>query len=179
MTSFIRYFTGALFCCAQLIVSYPIGCVPALEYSFAPRLEVGDEILSSLEAGHRSEIHYEARVYRQSSGLGRLFGDRLIAEASVLYEARWDELNGLYVVVIDRLRERVFDDPLELLSFLLTLSEQRIELPDDSLQAVYLLCRAQIEPIRLVAPLTLLTFLMPRFRSTTSWTRTPFTRIEM
>ena len=149
-----------------------------LEFSFFTDVDIADEILASLREGHRSEIHYEARIYKRTAGISQLMGDRLIAESSVLYEARWDELNERYIVLIDEEHEIGFEDPNRLTSFLLSLNKHRITLQDDPEGEIYLLCRAQIEPIRLVPPLTLMTFLLPKFRTTTPWGETEFTRID-
>ena len=151
---------------------------PYLKFTFAPQLDPKEAIVESLEAGHRAEVHYEARIYRRTTGLNRLFGDRLVAEEKVVYEARWDEFNSRYVVVVDEEFERSFTDADDLISFLLILDSHIISLPKESSDAIYLMCRAQIEPIRLVPPLTLLAVVVPKFRMSTPWRRTEFVRFE-
>lgn len=152
----------------------PIWSDAILEFSFSPGLDTADSILQSLAEGHRSDVHYEARVYRRITGVSRIFGDRLIAETTVEYQARWDELNKRYVVLIDSERERSFDSSDALLEFLLALNNHHIHVPEEDGEDLYLVCRAQIEPIHLVPPLTLMTFLMPRFRTTTPWVETGY-----
>lgn len=153
--------------------------VPLLEFTFDPELEQGNEIVESLGEGHTAEVRFQIRVYRRSSGLSRLFGDRLIAEQSVLYQARRDRLNDRYVVVVDGELERSFANNDELIDFLVVLKDHQISLPAASAGDIYLLCRVQVEPIRLVPPLTLLTFVVPGFRTTTPWLRTDYRRLEL
>ena len=151
---------------------------PYLKFTFSPLLDPKEAIIESLDDGHRAEIRYEARIYRRTTGVNRLFGDRLIAEEMVTYEARWDELNSRYIVVVDEEFERSFFDADDLLAFLLILDNHIIRLPNDSSDAIYLMCRAQVEPILLVPPLTLLAVVIPKFRMTTPWMRTEFERFE-
>jgi len=152
--------------------------VPLLEFTFDPELKQRDKIVESLGEGHSAEVQFQIRVYRRSTGLSRLFGDRLIAEQSVLYQARRDRLNDRYVVVVDGEVERSFGDSDELIDFLVVLNDHHISLPAAVDGEIYLLCRVQVEPIRLVPPLTLLTFVIPGFRITTPWLRTDYRRLQ-
>ena len=154
------------------------GHVAQIEFSWFTGVEIADEILASLEAGHRAEIHYEIRLYSKNVGIARLFGDRLVKETSLIYDARWDELNERYVVLIDDEHEVAFESPALCTEFLLSLRGYRIEIPEQYEKEMYLMCRAQIEPIRLVPPLTLMTFLVPKFRTRTPWTHVEYTRID-
>ncbi len=149
-----------------------------ISFTFSPGFQTSASIIESLANGHRAEIRYEARVYRRTAGISRIFGDELVAEQSVTYDARWDELNRRYVVVIYSGRERSFEDSESLLRFLLVLEEYRMMVPKYGNGEIYLMCRAQIEPVRLVPPLTLMNFLVPRFRTKTPWRRTDFRRHE-
>ena len=160
------------------VIAGDVGAAPFLKFTFAPQMDPREAILDSLDAGHRAEIHYEARIYRRTSGINRLFGDRLVAEEKVTYEARWDELNSRYIVVVDEEFERSFFLADDLIAFLLILDNHMIPLPRDLDDAIYLMCRAQVEPILLVPPLTLLAVVIPKFRMTTPWMRTAFERFE-
>ncbi len=150
----------------------------AVVVSFSPDEMPSDDVIESLEEGHRAEIRYELRVFREVAGIRKLFGDRLIAELYVLYEARKDPLNATYVVTVGDSRELVFDDRNRFLDFFFSLDGYRMEIPVTDTSALYVLGRAELEPMKLVPPLTLMPIVFPGFRTTTAWKRIPFREVE-
>jgi hypothetical protein len=160
------------------LVAVPVAAEIVLGFDYSVGDEFAPRILDSLGDGHRSEVIYETRVYRRNKGLAKLFGDRLIGETTTVYDARRDELNEWYVVTVDGMHEHTFVREEDLVRFFLTLSDRRIVLDEIGEGEIYLLCRSQIEPIKLVPPLTLMTFFIPELRITTPWKNTPYRRFE-
>ena len=150
-------------------ISLPLLAVPTLTFSFRPEDLPEGSILESLLDGHRSEIRFEVRLYRNIKGFSKLFGDRLVSESFVLYEARRDAINDRYIVTIDREREIIFEHETAFTDFFFGLESYSLTLTDPAPEEIYVLCRAQVEPIKLVPPLTLLTLILPGYRYTTQW----------
>ena len=155
------------------------GAETILVHSFAPEISDQDATLQSLHDGHRAEIRFELRAYQTVSGIKRLFGDRLIANSVVLYEARWNELSNLYVVQIEGSTqgESFFPEDGQFIDFFFTFPATIIEIPPVDVSTVYVLCRVRLEPIKLVPPMTLLPLMIPGFRITSPWVKLQFDRI--
>lgn len=148
-----------------------------IEFSFRIEDYKTSEIINSLRDGHRSEVLYEFRLLREAKGIAKIFGDRLIEEAQVLYVARWDALDENFVVRIDNTIERAFDDPDMFLAFFLSVRDHTMSIPDDLQNGDYLLGRWRLQPIKLVPPLTLMTLIKPDLQIISSWRQTHFTRV--
>ncbi len=149
-----------------------------IEFSYDTDFFSHKEVIESIEEGHRAEIRFELRAYRTVQGIRKLFGDRLVAESTVVYEARKDPLNGTYVVTVGNVRENVFENTSAFLEFFFSLENYRMLLPpveaENDTESLYVLCRAKLEPIKLVPPLTLMPVIIPGFRTVSSWERVSY-----
>ena len=149
----------------------------AVSFSYTVKEFPSERIMLSLRNGHRAEIAYVFRLYEVVHGLAGLFGDRLVEEHGVTYVARRDPVDGGFVVQVDSRTERVFATESSLISFLVTLEDHVLPFPEPLQADYYVLCRSRIEPIKLVPPLTLLSFLRPSFRISSRWERVALTRV--
>jgi hypothetical protein len=135
------------------------------------------QILESLLNGHRSEVRYEFRIFRRARGLAKIFGDKLIKEEERLYIARWDALDESFVVLVDQSTELVFNDAPSFLDFFLSIDNRRMFIPEGLHEEDYLLCRWRIQPIKLVPPLTLMTFIKSDLQTISPWRRTVMEKV--
>ena len=143
-------------------------------FSFKVETYQESQIIESLLDGHRSEIHYEFRVFRKATGLRKLFGDRVIEQEETMYIARWDALDESFVVLVDETAEFVFADAAEFLDFFLSVNNRRMYIPHSLHDDDYLLCRWIIQPIKLVPPLTLMTLIKSDLQTISPWQLTDF-----
>ena len=148
-----------------------------IEFSFKINDYSKSRIIESLLNGHRSEVLYEFRLLREAKGIGKIFGDRLIKEEKLEYVARWDAFDENFVVLIDDVLEREFDDAETFLAFFLSVENQTIRLTNGLNESDYLLCRWRLQPIMLVPPLTLMTLIKTDLQIISSWRRTAITRV--
>jgi hypothetical protein len=152
---------------------------PLIEFSYNAFSYPAEKIVSSLQEGHRSEIRFQMRLYREIDGFLRIFGDRLVADHLLIYEARWDSINQHFIVIDNEDREySPFSSEDEFIRFFLNLDAYRMTIDASDTEQLYLLCRSRIQSIKLVPPLTLMSFLIPRFRETTAWERIPFRIVD-
>ena len=154
------------------------GSPGSVSFSYTRHNFPSDQIIQSLAAGHRSEVRFQIRLYEPVKGILGIFGDRLIEEYSITYLVRRDPLDQSYAVLIDSEREKRFFRQEELLDFLRSLESYTLWLPSDLDPTFYILCRSQIQPTKLVPPLTLLLILRPGLNSTSSWERVSYTRVS-
>jgi hypothetical protein len=148
-----------------------------IEFSFNVDDYSKPRIIESLLDGHRSEVLYEFRLLREAKGISKIFGDRLIREVTLEYVARWDAFDENFVVLIDNVLERAFDDVDSFLAFFLSVENQTIRLADPLHDDDYLLCRWRLQPIKLVPPLTLMTLIKTDLQIISSWQQTTITRV--
>ncbi|MAG14133.1 MAG: hypothetical protein CMN78_06010 [Spirochaetales bacterium] len=149
-----------------------------IEFSYALADYNPGPIIESLVEGHRAEIRYQIRIYQELSGIGRLFGDRRVVEYDVVHVAWWNAINQEYIIRVDDDAEIVFGNAGGFMEHLFTLKNQRIAIPSESSDDLYVLCRPQIQPIKLVPPLTLMILLRPEYRQILPWRRVPFSIVK-
>ena len=134
-----------------------------------------EKILDSLQNGHKAEIRYQIKAYREVSGIRKVLGDQLVGEKTLTYVARKDLMDGSYKVTINNDIELSLAQETDFTDFFLTLNREDVDVQTDTLEGIYILCRYRIQPIKLVAPLTLLTLVWPKFVSTSEWIPIAFT----
>jgi hypothetical protein len=116
------------------------------------------ELVSSLRQGLESRITFTARVYEKRRGILPLTGDRMLAERKVAHSAFWDFLDGRFVVESDTRAQVSYASVDDLLKGFFTLSDLPLyPLSPGPPGALYVMARAQFEPVRLMPPLTLVT----------------------
>ena len=145
-----------------------------IEFSYVLEDYNPEQIIDSLVEGHRAEIRYQFRVYQTMTGLRGIFGDRRVADHIVTYVTRWNVFNHAYAVRINDDEEISFKEVGDLLQFLLNVRLQRIPVGARQKDRLYVLCRTQIQPIKLVPPLTLMILIKPEYRQILPWRPVPF-----
>jgi hypothetical protein len=131
-----------------------------------------EELVSSLRQGLESRITFTARVYEKRKGILPFPGDRMLAERKVSHSAFWDFLDDRFVVETDSGARVSFASVDELLKGFFTLSKIPLSTRSDAPQAdLYVIARAQFEPVRLMPPLTLVSMVGRAATYTTPWAR--------
>jgi len=128
-----------------------------------------EELVSSLRQGLESRITFTARVYEKRRGILPLPGDRMLAEHRVARSAFWDFLDDQFVVETDTGARVSFASVDELLKGFFTLS--KIPLYNRPHTDLYVMGRAQFEPVRLMPPLTLVSMVGRAATYTSPWVR--------
>ncbi|MBT3275085.1 MAG: hypothetical protein HN368_18165 [Spirochaetales bacterium] len=133
-----------------------------------------ERIIESLTDGHKAEVRYEIRVFRNVSGIRKLFGDTLIHQEQTVYVARWDALDENYIIQIDSIDEIIFNEQTDFFKALFSLTEYQLIIDYDLEDDDYVVCRSRIQPIMLIPPLTLMTIFRSDLRETSSWSQVQF-----
>ena len=131
---------------------------------------VRPDVIQSLEAGLRSEISFEIRLYRVTVGLRSLFGDRLIREDSVTREGKRDSFESTYQIFSSS-GITSFSDPQVFLDSYYSLHAFSVPFNPRDGQRYYVLGRITAQETKLVPPLNLLTPFMKEYRTVTDWQR--------
>lgn len=130
-----------------------------------------EEILNSLLEGMRSEVEYRIQLYRESRGLLRFFGDRLVEEYETHYVAYFDPFTRSYRIdssgAFDS-GEQVFEDPNSFLHAFLSLRSNDLRLPEMG-EAYRIRGRSIVRPVRIAPPLGLMGFFLSNNRYGTAW----------
>jgi hypothetical protein len=111
-----------------------------------------EELLASLEDGLESRIVFSARLSERRPGVLALFGDRVVAQARVVRRAYRDILSQRFVIDEDGRDRRSFATVEALLAALFTVDDLRFPVPVGPGASVA--ARVQVEPIRLMPPLS-------------------------
>ena len=131
-----------------------------------------EELVSSLREGLESRITFTARVYETRRGILPLRGDRMLVERKVSHSAFWDFLDDRFVVETDSGTRVSFGSVDELLRGFFTLSAMPLYAGSrDPQTALYVIARAQFEPVRLMPPLTLISIVGRAATYTSPWSR--------
>ena len=134
------------------------------------------EIADSLRQGLESRITFTVRVYQRRQGIlpfGLPFGrDRLLAEETVARRAFWDFLDGKYVIQEEGGSLDSFVTPEALLEQFFSLEEAfDLDAARDPRRSLSVMARAQLEPVRLMPPLTIVALVGKAATYTTPWAR--------
>lgn len=131
-----------------------------------------EELVASLRQGLESRITFTARVYEKRRGILPFRGDRLLAERRVSHSAFWDFLDDRFVVETDTGARMSFGSVDALLKGFFGLSAIPLYTgPRDPGAALYVMARAQFEPVRLMPPLTLVSIVGRAATYTSPWAR--------
>jgi hypothetical protein len=121
-------------------------CIPAADC---------DPLFASLARGEIAEITYDFRLFHESRGILSLGGDKMLAESSVVYRIRYDELNTGYI--LNSGDEELFFYSFEELREKIRRARISFARPASvEAENLYTRIRATIIPRKLVAPFTLL-----------------------
>jgi hypothetical protein len=146
----------------------------ALEYLDSHSAERGvsasQDVLTSLWDGLRAEIAFQLRLYRRNSGPFAFVGDRLIDERRVYQIASFDFYENRYKIQRDDQEAVEYGGEAEFLDAFFSLPETElgeIEMGDG--QDYYLLARVRMMPVKIIAPLNIITLFSSDTAFTTPW----------
>jgi hypothetical protein len=90
----------------------------------------------------------------------------------VARSAFWDFLDRVFVVEQEGVPQKTYTDPRELVSGFFALDEEYpADIASASRRRLYVMARAQFEPVRLMPPLTLISLAGASANVTTPWVR--------
>jgi hypothetical protein len=128
------------------------------------------EVLSSLWEGLRAEITFQLRLYRRSSGLFAFLGDRLLSERRVCQIASFNFYENRYKIQRGDGIAGEYTAETEFLDVFFSLPETelgKIEAGDG--EEYYLLARVRMMPVKLIAPLNIITLFSTDTVFSTPW----------
>lgn len=116
------------------------------------------DIVESLQGGLESRIVFTIRLYQKRTGLlSFLRGDKLVVQATVVRRAYRDTLTQMFVVDQDGQAPSSYATTDQLLAAFFTVNGISFHQPAARQAGSYIAARAQVEPVRLMPPLTLVT----------------------
>jgi len=134
------------------------------------------EVIDSLGNGMQAEVTFIIQVYREPTGLIRLFGDRLVQEVRITRDARWDVYSQQYLVSgTDRpiVRSQTVTDFtrsfFDLNSFSLPWSFLGKHANAGEVRPSYLMVRVLVRPMKLVSALAIMSILRLEPEVTSHW----------
>ena len=148
---------------AELRAGKVYGCV---EY----RSSHTEEVLASLREGLRAEINFHFRLYRHSRGIFSFLGDRLLVERRVYQTAAFDFYKNRYKIQRDGGKPVEYTGEAEFLDAFFSLPDielGEIEAADSG--EYYLLARVRMMPVKIIAPLNIITLFSSETAFTTPW----------
>jgi hypothetical protein len=128
------------------------------------------DVLASLWQGLRAEITFQIRLYKRSERLFAFLGNRLVAEKRVYQTASFDFFEHRYRIQRDGENLGVYGGEAEFLDAFFSLPQ--IELGDINSSDVrkhYLLARVRMMPVKIIAPLNIITLFSTQTTFTTPW----------
>jgi hypothetical protein len=150
------------------------GAVEYLDSHFAERgVFASQEVLASLWEGLRAEITFQLRLYRRNSGIFAFLGDRLLNERQVYQTASFDFYENRYKILEGGRITGKYAGEAEFLDAFFSLPETEL----GEIEAgfgweagdYYLLARVRMMPVKIIAPLNIITLFSTETVLTTPW----------
>lgn len=130
-----------------------------------------DEVLKALSDGFRTEIVYTIQVLRRGPGFLGIPSEELLQERILKVSARWDQFENEYQISLADGGQVSVSSPgllfglyTQMVGFALDLPAAPSGLPPNQIKI-----RAEVWPIKLVSPLTLMTFFSSEYRLQSKW----------
>jgi len=145
--------------------------VEFLDSHFAERgVSASQDVLSSLWEGLRAEIAFQLRLYRRNSGPFAFLGDRLLTERRVYQIASFDFYENRYKIQRDERSTGEYVGEAEFLDAFFSLPETELgEIETEESDDYYLLVRVRMMPVKIIAPLNIITLFSTDTVFTTPW----------
>ena len=145
--------------------------VDYLDSQFAERgVSASHDVLSSLWEGLRAEIAFQLRLYRRNSGPFAFLGDRLLTERRVYQIASFDFYENRYKIQRDDHPAGEYKGEAEFLDAFFSIPETVLgEIETDAKEDYYLLARVRMMPVKIIAPLNIITLFSSDTVFTTPW----------
>ena len=145
--------------------------VEYLDSHFAERgVSASQDVLFSLWEGLRAEIAFQLRLYRRNSGPFAFLGDRLLTERRVYQIASFDFYENRYKIQRDERSTGEYVGEAEFLEAFFSLPETELgEIETEESDDYYLLVRVRMMPVKIIAPLNIITLFSTDTVFTTPW----------
>ena len=128
------------------------------------------EVLASLWDGLKAEITFQVRLYRQNRGLFAFIGDRLLVERRVSQVAYFDFYENRYKIQRDGEPLGEYSAESEFLDSFFSLASVELgEIEPSDARNHYLLGRVRMMPVKIIAPLNIITLFSSGTAFTTPW----------
>ncbi len=128
------------------------------------------EVLASLWDGLKAEITFQVRLYRQNRGLFAFIGDRLLVERRVSQVAYFDFFENRYRIRRDGEPLGEYSAESEFLDSFFSLDSVELgEIEPSDAPSHYLLGRVRMMPVKIIAPLNIITLFSSWTAFTTPW----------
>ena len=128
------------------------------------------EVLASLWDGLKAEITFQVRLYRQNRGLFSFIGDRLLVERRVSQVAYFDFYENRYKIQRNGEPLGEYSAESEFLDSFFSLASVELgEIEPSDAQNHYLLGRVRMMPVKIIAPLNIITLFSSGTAFTTPW----------
>jgi hypothetical protein len=130
----------------------------------------GQEVLASLWEGLRAEITFQIRLYRRNRGIFSFLGDRLLIERRVVQVGSFDFYENRYKIHRDGEPVGAYAAEAEFLDSFFSLPEIELGgIEGGNVRDHYLLARVRMMPVKIIAPLNIITLFSTRTAFTTPW----------
>jgi hypothetical protein len=128
------------------------------------------DVLASLWDGLRAEIIFQLRLYRRNRGILSFLGDRLVVERQVGKIALFDFYENRYKILKGDVVTGEYAAEVEFLDAFFSLSPTEIgEIEAWNERDYYVLARVRMMPVKLIAPLNIITLFSSETVFTTPW----------
>jgi hypothetical protein len=135
--------------------------------------EAREPVLESLREGLKAEIVFELRLYRRQRGLLAFLGDRLVLARRISQVASFDPFEDRYLIQREGRTSGRYAEGQAFLTAFLGLRDVRLaELQRPAVGGYYVLARAQLMPVKFVAPLSIITLFSRSTVHTSPWSET-------
>jgi len=135
-------------------------------------------ILDSMEIGHRSEIEFIIKVYKNKPRFFSFLGDRLEKDGSVSYIATRDMVNGTFTISKSNGQKIKIEDEKSFFDTFFSAEDIKIDMSKAGSGEYYILSRIEMKIIKLIPPLNLLSDIIPGVISKTDWVKVGTFRIN-
>jgi hypothetical protein len=127
-------------------------------------------VLASLGDGLRAEITFQLRLYKRSSGIFSFIGDRLLHEKRVQKIASFDFYENRYKIRKGYSVAGEYAAGEEFVEAFFSLPETELgEIEIEEGEDYYLLARVRMMPVKIIAPLNIITLFSSETVFTTPW----------
>jgi hypothetical protein len=128
------------------------------------------EVLKALEEGLTAEIQFQLRLYRRQPGFLRFLGDRMVIERRLIQTARYDSFEGRYRIRRQGRELGAYSEAGQALAAFCSLPDFVLaDLAEVEAKQYYVAARVRLTPVKLVAPLNIITLFMPRLAFSSPW----------
>lgn len=129
-----------------------------------------EEVLKALADGLTAEIQFQLRLYRRQTGFLHFLGDRLVIERRLYQTARYDSFEGRYRIRRQDREVGAYSEAGEALEAFCSLSDFILaDLAPLEAGEYYVAARARLTPVKMVAPLNIITLFLPRMAFSSPW----------